>query len=346
MTPSASRLRDRRGRPAGSLRISVTDRCNLRCAYCMPEESYVWLPRRSILSFEELERAARLFVALGVTKVRLTGGEPLLRTELPVLVEGLARVPGLTDLAMTTNAVLLPRFAEPLRAAGLGRVTVSLDTLRRDRFRELTRSDRLDDALAGIDAARQAGFTGLKINTVVVRDINDDEMLDLLAFGQRHAAEVRFIEYMDVGGATRWAPERVVSRREMLTRIGAALGPVRAAADQDPRAPAERFALADGTTFGIVASTTEPFCRTCDRSRITADGMWFLCLYAADGVNLKDLLRQGASDDEILAVMRATWGGRADRGAEERAGVTDRGALYHLERLRAEPHKEMHTRGG
>ena len=346
MTPSASRLRDRRGRPAGSLRISVTDRCNLRCAYCMPEESYVWLPRRSILSFEELERAARLFVALGVTKVRLTGGEPLLRTELPVLVEGLARVPGLTDLAMTTNAVLLPRFAEPLRAAGLGRVTVSLDTLRRDRFRELTRSDRLDDALAGIDAARQAGFTGLKINTVVVRDINDDEMLDLLAFGQRHAAEVRFIEYMDVGGATRWAPERVVSRREMLTRIGAALGPVRAAADQDPRAPAERFALADGTTFGIVASTTEPFCRTCDRSRITADGMWFLCLYAADGVNLKDLLRQGASDDEILAVMRATWRGRADRGAEERAGVTDRGALYHLERLRAEPHKEMHTRGG
>ncbi len=346
MTPSASRLRDRLGRPAGSLRISVTDRCNLRCAYCMPEESYVWLPRRSILSFEELARTARLFVTMGVSKVRLTGGEPLLRTELPMLVEALARVPGLTDLAMTTNGVLLPRFAKPLRAAGLARITVSLDTLRPDRFREMNRSDRLDDVLAGIGAARDAGFSGLKINTVVVRGVNDDEMLDLLAFGQRHEAEVRFIEYMDVGGATRWVPERVVARREMLTRIGAARGPVRAAADQDPHAPAERFALSDGTTFGIVASTTEPFCRTCDRSRITADGMWFLCLYAAEGVNLKDLLRQGASDSEILAVMRATWTDRADRGAEERAGVIDRGALYQLERLRAEPHKEMHTRGG
>ena len=337
---------DSLGRPLGSLRISVTDRCNLRCAYCMPEDEYIWLPRASILTFEETERLARVFVGLGAAKLRLTGGEPLLRHELPALVGRLARIPGVTDLALTTNALLLARHAEALRLAGLARVTVSLDTLRPDRYRELTRADRLPEVLAGIAAAKAVGFAGLKLNSVIVRGVNDDELLDLLAFARREGAEIRFIEYMDVGGATRWSPERVVSRREMLERIAAAEGPVRPAPHQDPRAPAECFLLPDGTAFGVIASTTEPFCRTCDRSRLTADGVWLLCLYSPDGVNLKDLLRGGASDVEVAEMIRRVWSGRTDRGAEERAGLRERGALYQIDRLRAEPHKEMHTRGG
>jgi cyclic pyranopterin phosphate synthase len=339
-------MRDTFGRPLGSLRISVTDRCNLRCAYCMPEASYVWLPRKSILSFEEIERLAGVFAGLGVGQLRLTGGEPLLRRDLPDLVARLARIEGVRDLAVTTNAVLLAPLAGPLREAGLSRITVSLDTLRPERYRAMMRADQLAAALEGIAAAERVGFTGLKINAVVVRGVNDDELLELLEFGRERQAEVRFIEYMDVGGATRWSPELVVSRREMLARIGARYGAVLPAPERDPRAPAERFVLPDGTAFGIIASTTEPFCRMCDRSRLTADGMWFLCLYAAEGVSLKDLLRQGASDLEVAEVIRRTWASRADRGAEERAGAADRHALYRIEPLRADPHKEMHTRGG
>jgi cyclic pyranopterin phosphate synthase len=312
----------------------------------MPEDDYIWLPRQSILTFEETERLAGVFASLGASRIRLTGGEPLLRRELPVLVGRLARIPAVTDLALTTNALLLARYAQALRLAGLRRVTVSLDTLRADRYRDLTRADRLEEVLAGIAAARSAGFAELKLNSVIVRGVNDDELLDLLAFARRERAEIRFIEYMDVGGATRWTPDRVVSRREMLQRIAAAEGSVQPAATQDPRAPAERFVLPDGTTFGVIASTTEPFCRTCDRSRLTADGVWLLCLYSPDGVNLKDLVRAGASDGEIADVIRRTWGGRADRGAEERARLRERRPLYQIESLRAEPHREMHTRGG
>jgi cyclic pyranopterin phosphate synthase len=312
----------------------------------MPEESYIWLPRASILTFEELERLAGIFVRLGATKVRLTGGEPLLRHDVPALVARLARVRGLSDLAMTTNGLLLARFAEGLHAAGLRRVTVSLDTLRADRYRDMTRADRLAEVLDGIIAARRAGFSELKLNTVVMRGVNDDELGDLLDFARERGAEVRFIEYMDVGGATRWSGDLVVSRREMLDRLSTQYGAVRPAPDQDPRAPAERFLLPDGTAFGIIASTTEPFCRTCDRSRITADGMWYLCLYAADGISLRDLLRRGASDDEIATVIRDTWAARGDRGAEDRLHERNRGVLYQVEPLRRDPHKEMHTRGG
>jgi cyclic pyranopterin phosphate synthase len=312
----------------------------------MPEDDYVWLPRESILTFEEIARVARVFVGLGAGRIRLTGGEPLLRRELPELVRRLAAIDGLDDLAMTTNGLLLGRYAAPLRLAGLRRITVSLDTLRPERYQAMTRAARLHEALAGLRAARQAGFTQLKLNSVVVRGVNDDELLDLLAFARREAMEIRFIEYMDVGGATRWSPDRVVSRREMLDRIAAVEGPVQPLADQDPHAPAERFVLPDGTTFGIIASTTEPFCRTCDRSRVTADGVWLLCLYSPDGVNLKDMLRSGAGDDDLAALIRRVWTGRTDRGAEERAGVRERGALYQIAPLRADPHKEMHTRGG
>lgn len=339
-------LQDALRRPLGSLRISVTDRCNLRCRYCMPEDDYVWLPRESILSFEEIARLAGVFGSLGARKLRITGGEPLLRHDLPRLIAMLRPHPAVDDLAMTTNGMLLERDAPDLAAAGLDRLTISLDTLRPDRFKQFARSARHRDVLAGIEAAHRAGFTGTKLNAVIIRGFNDDELLDLLEFGRERDMEVRFIEYMDVGGATRWSRADVVSRAEMLQRIGARYGPVRVAPKADPRAPADRFLLPGGAAFGIIASTTSPFCRTCDRSRITADGMWFLCLYAVGAVDLKDRIRSGATDDELRAVVTQVWQERRDRGAEERLAAPERGPLYRLEGLRADPHREMHTRGG
>jgi len=332
-------------RPLASLRLSVTDRCNLRCRYCMPEDEYVWLPRASILTFEELERVVRVFARLGVRKVRLTGGEPLLRHDLAALVRMIAGIPEIEDLALTTNGLLLAKQAAALRTAGLRRVTVSLDTLRPERMLAFAKSARHADVLAGIRAARDAGFEHLKLNSVVIRGFNDDELGDLIEFGRAEGAELRFIEYMDVGGATHWSMDQVVSQGDMLAALAQRYGPI-TPVPGDGRAPAERFRLPDGTTFGIIASVTAPFCRTCDRSRVTADGTWFLCLYAGAGVDLRAALRGGASDEELAALIRATWQGRTDRGAEERLGVADRGALYRIDSLRADPHREMHTRGG
>jgi GTP 3',8-cyclase len=344
--PAGTVVSDRLARPLASLRISVTDRCNMRCRYCMPEDEYVWLPRNSILSFEEVARLGRIFAGLGVEKFRLTGGEPLLRHDLPVLVRMLAQ-PEIRDLALTTNGILLSEFAGPLREAGLGRVTVSLDTLRPDRMQEFARSNKHADVLAGLVAARAAGFAGIKLNTVVIRGFNDDELVDLLEFGNVHSLEVRFIEYMDVGGANDWRMEDVVTREEILERLTRHYGPVTPHAENtNSWAPADRFRLPDGTTFGIVASTTDPFCRTCDRARLTADGFFLLCLYADQGLDLRTPLRDGASDGELAALIRATWQARNDRGAEERAARPERGALYQLTTLRADPHREMHTRGG
>ena len=339
--------RDLLGRPLASLRISVTDRCNLRCRYCMPEDDYVWLPRTSILSYEEIARIARIFAGLGVGAVRLTGGEPLLRQDLPTLVRLLAAVPGINDLALTTNGVLLERHAAALRAAGLQRVTVSLDTLRPERMKEFARSDQHTAVLAGIASARAAGFASLKLNAVVVRGFNDDEIGELLDFARHRQIELRFIEYMDVGGATLWSPAAVVAREEILDAVTARHGPVTALPDRArPSAPAERFRLADGTAFGIIASTTAPFCRTCDRGRLTADGRFFGCLYAADGLDLREPLRAGASDDDVAAMVTGAWRRRADRGAEERLVVPGRAPLAPAAQLRADPHLEMHTRGG
>lgn len=339
-------LRDRLGRPLGSLRLSVTDRCNMRCSYCMPEAEYEWLPRAQILTFEEIARLVGVFAGLGVTKVRLTGGEPLLRHDLTQLVRMIHADPRITDQALTTNGVLLGAYAAALKAAGLGRVTVSLDTLRPDRMERFARTTRHADVVAGIGAAQGAGFERLKINSVVVRGFNDDELVDLIEFARARAAEVRFIEYMDVGGATRWSLDRVVSQREILDRLGHQYGAITALTGDDPHAPAERFALPDGTTFGIIASTTAPFCRACDRSRITADGQWLLCLYAADGIDLREPLRGGASDDELAAIIETGWAGRSDRGAEQRLALAEREPLYQVGGLRADPHREMHTRGG
>jgi len=335
---------DRFGRAMRSLRISVTDRCNLRCQYCMPEPEYVWLPRESLLSFEEIGVLADVFIDEGVDRIRITGGEPLLRRDLPRLVESLASRP-IADLALTTNGVLLKSRAASLRAAGLHRITVSLDTLRRERFRALTGSSDFDAVLAGIDAAAGAGFSPLKIDTVVIRGTNDDELIDLLEFGRRYDAEVRFIEYMDVGGATRWSPAAVVPRAEMLETIGRHYGGVIACGEQGS-APAERFLLPDGRTFGIIASTTQPFCATCDRARLTADGVWLLCLYASGGTDLRRPLRAGATREEMRQLIHAAWALRADRGAEERLGMDRQTTLIPIRTLKKDAHLEMHTRGG
>jgi cyclic pyranopterin phosphate synthase len=313
----------------------------------MPEEEYVWLPRQSLLAYEETARLARIFSTLGVAKVRITGGEPLLRRDLARLIALLAGDERITDLALTTNGLLLARHAAVLKEAGLDRVTVSLDTLRPDRFKEFAGRGRLADVLQGIAAVRDAGFVGTKLNTVVIRGLNDDEIVDLLEFGRANDVEVRFIEYMDVGGATQWSQDDVVPRGEILDAVRRRLGRCEPRLDGAPQgAPAERFSLPDGTTFGVIASTTAPFCRSCDRSRLTADGMWYCCLYADTGTNLKELLRRGASGEEIAQVIAATWRGRADRGAEQRLADPERGPLYRVEGLKADPHREMHTRGG
>ena len=338
-------IRDTFDRPLRNLRLSVTDRCNLRCQYCMPEEEYVWLPRDDMLSFEEMGHLVDVFADLGVDKVRLTGGEPLLRRDLDRLVELLAANPRIRDLAMTTNGVLLAEHAEALRAAGLIRITVSLDTLREDRFRSLTRRDTHARVLEGIEAVRRAGWPGLKLDTVVVRGVNDDELADLVEYAGRVGAEVRFIEYMDVGGATHWSMQRVVSRAEMLERLAERYGAITPIVEESA-APADRFRLADGRVFGIISSTTQPFCRSCDRSRLTADGLWYLCLYAVRGTDLRKPLRAGAPREELLGLIRSTWQGRTDRGAEVRLATPGRRPLVQIGDLKRDPHLEMHTRGG
>ena len=337
-------LLDQFERPLRNLRLSVTDRCNLRCSYCMPEPDYVWLPREDILHFEEIETLVDVFTTLGVDKVRLTGGEPLLRRGLPDLVARLARRAAIRDLAMTTNGVLLAQHASALKDAGLHRLTVSLDTLRRDRFQQLTRYDELDRVLQGIETAVPL-FPGLKLDTVVIRGVNDDELVPLIEFARSHAAEVRFIEYMDVGGATHWSMSRVVSRAEMLERLQERYGRI-SAVDEISSAPADRYRLPDGTIFGIIASTTAPFCADCDRSRLTADGMWYSCLYATGGTDLRAPLRAGASAEQMAAIIRQTWQARRDRGAEDRLASRDRAPLIPVDTLRRNPHLEMHTRGG
>jgi cyclic pyranopterin phosphate synthase len=338
-------ITDTLGRPLRNLRLSVTDRCNLRCQYCMPEDEYLWLPREDILSFEEIARLVGVFADLGVDKVRLTGGEPLLRTDLYRLVELLAADPRLRDLALTTNGVLLPALAPALRKAGLVRVTVSLDTLRPDRFRRLTRRDTHGQVLAGIESVRAAGWPGLKIDTVVIRGVNEDELVDLIEYGRGVNAEVRFIEYMDVGGATAWSRDQVVSRAEMLRVLERRYGPIDPVLDESS-APADRFRLPDGVVFGIISSTTQPFCRTCDRSRLTADGVWYRCLYATQGTDLRAALRSGASREQIEEAITAAWRRRTDRGAEERLATADRRPLIQIGELKRDPHLEMHTRGG
>jgi len=337
-------LLDTLDRPLRNLRLSVTDRCNLRCKYCMPELDYVWLPREDVLHFEEISRLVDVFMSLGVNHIRLTGGEPLLRRDLANLVGMLAAKEGLNDLALTSNGILLADQIDALKAAGLKRVTVSLDTLRRDRFIALARFDELTRVLRGINAAART-FGELKLDTVVIRGVNDDELVELIEYGKTVNAEVRFIEYMDVGGATHWSPDAVVSRKEMIARLGAHYGGIEPVVEHSS-APADRYRLGDGTVFGIISSTTEPFCSKCDRSRLTADGMWYLCLYATRGTDLRAALRGGASIDELKRIITSAWTGRSDRGAETRLALGERRAFVPVSTLKKNPHLEMHTRGG
>jgi cyclic pyranopterin phosphate synthase len=337
-------LRDVHQRPLRNLRLSVTDRCNLRCQYCMPEDEYAWLPRHDILQFEEIERLVDVFLSLGVDKVRLTGGEPLLRRDVTDLVARLASRPAIRDLAMTTNGVLLRAAAPDLKRAGLHRLTVSLDTLQADRFERLSRSAEFHRVLDGLEAAAEY-FPAFKIDTVAIRGVNDDEVIALLDRARELGAELRFIEYMDVGGATHWSQSQVVSRAELLGMIAAHYGEV-APVDRVDAAPADRFRLAHGQTFGIIASTTTPFCADCDRSRLTADGLWYLCLYAARGTDLRGPLRGGASADALATLIRGVWQARTDRGAEARQAVRADAPFIPLSALKRDPHLEMHTRGG
>lgn len=337
------------GRPLKSLRLSVTDRCNLRCSYCMPEEDYVWLPRGDVLTFEEMATLTGFFTDLGVDKIRLTGGEPLLRRDLPRLIRLLLQNHNIKEIALTTNGILLSDQAQALYEAGLHRVTVSLDTLRPERFRQLTRRDEYARVIEGIESVGRIGFTGFKLDTVAIRGFNDDELIGLIEFGKHFQAEVRFIEYMDVGGANKWAPEKVLSREAMLATLGKYYGQIEPIPERGS-APAQRFILSDGTTFGIIPSTTTPFCSNCDRSRVTADGMWYRCLYATTGTDLRKPLRDGMSDHDMRTLIRAGWESRRDRGAEERKALERiglrEGGLIGIEKLREDPHLEMHARGG
>jgi cyclic pyranopterin phosphate synthase len=311
----------------------------------MPEDEYVWLPRDDILQFEEISALVDVFAELGVDKLRLTGGEPLLRRDLPALVRMLAAKPGIRDLALTTNGVLLADQVPALFDAGLHRVTVSLDTLRPERFLSLTRRDAHRHVLDGIDAAVRVGFKGLKLDTVVIRGTNDDELVELIEYGKQVGVEVRFIEYMDVGGATLWSMERVFPRAAVLDVLVRHYGPIEPVIEESS-APADRFTFPDGTVFGIISSTTAPFCRSCDRSRLTADGMWYLCLYAKEGTDLRGPLRRGASGEELTSLIIPTWRERRDRGAEQRLALSDRRPSVQIGELRKDPHLEMHTRGG
>jgi len=311
----------------------------------MPEQEYAWLSRSDLLDFGEMASLIDVFIAVGVDKVRLTGGEPLLRRQLPALVRMLAAKPRLAEVALTTNGVLLEEFAGPLKDAGLHRLNISLDTLRRDRFLALTRQDLHGTVTAAIESACRL-FAGTKLDTVVMRGVNDDELVDLVEYGARVGAEVRFIEYMDVGGATHWRPDLVVSRVELVDRLSAHYGAIAALEEPGSTAPANRFVLPDGRTFGVIASTSEPFCRTCDRARLTADGVFYSCLYATDGLPLREPLRAGMPPAELEAMLRARWTARSDRGAEIRHELRDRSVFLPVTALRADPHLEMHKRGG
>ena len=295
-----TQLVDGFGRVHRDLRISVTDRCNFRCAYCMPEEGMQWQRREDLLTFEEIERVARIMVErYGVDGIRLTGGEPTVRAKLPVLVEKLAALG--VDLAMTTNGVSMPLLAADLRAAGLRRVNISLDSLRADRFEELTRRDELDRVLEGVEAAKDAGFDPVKINVVVMKGINDDEVIDFAHFGRDRGVTVRFIEFMPLDADEVWNNDRVLTQAEILATLQTEfeLEPI-----ERTSAPATRWRHVDGGgEIGVVASVSQSFCETCDRVRITADGQFRNCLFATDETDIRSLLRDGSSDDVVAEAL-------------------------------------------
>lgn len=318
-------LTDKHSRPMRDLRLSVLDRCNLRCTYCMPEESLngqgVFLPVQRLLTDAELVSVVRVFVRLGVHKVRLTGGEPLLRPGLPSLVNTLARVEGINDLAMTTNAILLPRLARPLKDAGLGRITVSLDSLDESVFHSMSGGrGSVAQVLKGIAAAEQAGFDRIKINTVVQRDVNEHSVTDLVSHFRGSGHTVRLIEFMDVGNLNHWHRRKVVPSAELLKAIHSRW-PLKPVAQQLSGETARRYEFLDGAgEVGFISSITEPFCGDCSRARVTADGVFYSCLFSSTGTELRPLLRNGISDEALHGVLADLWRTRDDRYSEIRNG--------------------------
>jgi cyclic pyranopterin phosphate synthase len=306
-------LTDSFGRVHDNLRISVTDRCNIRCFYCMPEEGIQFQAREEILSFEEIARFTRIAASMGVSKLRITGGEPLVRKDLPHLVSMLASIPGVKDIALTTNAVLLEGLARPLRDSGLGRLNIHLDTLDRERFRQITRRDDLDRVLRGIDAAQNEGFP-VKLNAVAVKGLVEDDIVPLAQFGRERGIDVRFIEFMPLDAQGIWDRNGVLTADEMLSVLKEKIGPLDEIPDHDPRAPATEYRFADGGgRVGFIASVSKPFCKNCNRIRLTADGHLRYCLFAIEETDVKSALRGGASDGEISALIRQTvskkWAG-------------------------------------
>jgi cyclic pyranopterin phosphate synthase len=327
---------DALGRPIHDLRISVMDRCNFRCPYCMPRETfhdaYRFLKSSERLDFAEVLRLARVFVRAGVRKLRITGGEPLLRPNLCDLIGDLTSLPGIEDIALTTNGVLLAKYATELKAAGLTRITVSLDTLDPDVFAKMSGGfDGVADVLDGIEHARRAGLAPIKINTVVQRNVNDHTLLDLIAHFRGSGVIVRFIEYMDVGTRNHWNPALVVPSRELAARIHARW-PI-APRERGYRGEvAERHVFEDGAgEVGFISSVSQPFCGDCSRARISSDGSFYTCLFATQGMDLRGPLRAGATDDELLELIRGVWSGRRDRYSELRASMRDAAALHKVE---------------
>ncbi|MCC5948374.1 MAG: GTP 3',8-cyclase MoaA [Nitriliruptoraceae bacterium] len=318
------RLTDRLGRPVEDLRVSLTDRCNLRCRYCMPREifgpDHAFLEREELLSFEELTRVLRVFVDLGVSKLRLTGGEPLLRRDLPDLIAMLAALDGVDDIALTTNGILLPRLAPELKEAGLERITVSLDALDDETFRAVADTPlSVQAVLAGVDAALAAGLTPVKVNAVLQRGVNDDQAEALAGWARDTGVTLRFIEFMDVGTTNGWVRDKVVPAAELVERIKARW-PIEPVAPGRTGEVAERYRYLDGVgEVGIVASVTRPFCRTCNRARLSAIGELYTCLFAASGHDLRAVVRDGADDAALRDTIAAIWSARTDRASELRA---------------------------
>ena len=315
-------------RPVKDLRISVTDRCNFRCTYCMPLDDYDWLDKSEVLTFEEITRLARLFIQLGVEKIRLTGGEPLARRDLEQLVKSLSDLDGLRDLCLTTNGSTLAEKAQALKAAGLRRLNVSLDSLKPERFRRITKRGDLQKVLDGLFVAKEHGFSPIKLNAVIERGVNDDEIIDLVTFSLEHGFAIRFIEFMDVGNANHWQSDTIVPKQEILDIINTRF-PLRETGRKGGSAPSVDYQCVDGSgDIGVIASVTEPFCASCTRARLTADGRLVTCLFANTGHNLKVLLRGGASDDRLLDVLQQVWLQRTDRYSEERLAALRSGAGY------------------
>jgi cyclic pyranopterin phosphate synthase len=311
-------LRDAHNRPIKDLRISVTDRCNFRCSYCMPLDEYEWIAKSEILTFEEIARLARLFVDLGVEKIRLTGGEPLVRQGLPRLIEKLAAIDGLQDLCLTTNGALLAERIGALDAAGLKRINVSIDTVDPAKFKRITKRGDLSKVLDGIFAAKAAGLNPIKLNAVVERGVNEDDILPLVEFSRQHGFAMRFIEYMDVGNSNDWTSTKLVPKKEIVGMIHARY-PLREVGRSQGSAPSVDYAFVDGAgDIGVIASVTEPFCSSCTRIRLTADGKIVTCLFSQIGHDVKALLRAGASDEEISDFVSRLWRGRTDRYSLER----------------------------